>query len=153
MSFVRSFAGSFYSPDVYSEARNASTGWAFRYALKTFLVITPPAIAIIVLSEGPERFSYPDPELNLLQLGVIVGIALGLRLLMLLLLAIVAQLLALIIKPRIGYRSGLTLGALAYTPVALFDALVFILAGVALHPGMLLLCSCFMLIAALKASK
>lgn len=150
MRFWPTFFGSFYSERPYVDARLIHTGFALRYSVFLALMTGLSALVYIAISEHWTQF---QPSL-LVELGVIFGIALVCRAAMLLPLTIAARLLAHAFKMPLTNAQAARLTAVAYGPVAFFDAVGFCVAGHAvLQPPYLFGLGIAMLLAALNAAK
>lgn len=149
MRFWPTFFGAFYSPRLYADARLIHSGFAIRYSVKVTLLIM---ILALVYTAWAEEFSGIGYK-HLLDLAVITGIALLFRAAMLLALTVAARLLAYLFKLPLTNSQAARITAIAYTPVALFDAAAFCFGQTALSPPYLFVLGTAMLLAALNAAK
>ncbi len=155
MSFARQFTGSFYSAALYARLRGSQSGYGLGYALWLYAVIAVLCTLVVLVRMPPSMQSLPVHMLDTPALGWIMVALIGaiLRGLMLFFLAVAARLFSLKLRPVVDYKAAFRLAAVAYTPVALIDAVAFCLHGQALNPLLLFVTGCMMLLAALYASR
>lgn len=149
MRFWPTFFGSFYSPRTYSDARLIHAGFGVRYSIYVALFM---ALLVMIYTGATEDLSGIGYK-HLLDLALITGIALLFRAAMLFALTVAARLLALLFKLPLRNSQAARITAIAYTPVAVFDAAAFCFGQTALAPPYLFVLGIAMLLAALNAAK
>lgn len=149
MKFWPNFFGSFCNPRVYVDARLIYRGYGVRYSIALVALGGIATLAYLLLTT-----TFTTPSLHdLKSVGIIfVGMAL-LRAAMLIPLLIACCLLGYLFKLRLTYSQGARLTAIAYTPVAVFDAIAFNGFHYGVSPPLLFGCGVMMLLAAVHAAK
>lgn len=149
MKFWPTFFGSLHRPATYADARLVHSGWGIRYSVQLLLLAVAVALADLMVRTTMPEFGWQDVQ----SILVVVIIALVLRALMLIPLVIAARLIGYSMKVKLTNAQAARLTAVAYTPVAICDALAFVLAAYAVSPPILFGCGVMMLLAAVHAAK
>lgn len=149
MKFWPNFFGSFYRPATYVDARLVHAGYGVGYSVKLLLLGAAIAVGYLLATT-----TFTTPTLRDAQsILVIFAIALVLRAAMLMPLVIAARLIGHAMKLTLTNAQASRLTAIAYTPVAICDAVAFSAANAAVSPPLLFGCAVMMLLAAVYASK
>lgn len=155
MFFLTRFFGSFYSQGLYTRLRTAETGYGVHYSLLLFGFIAVISTSIVMLAM-PEQMQKMLPAMQTaspIAWVVIFIVAIALRGLMLLTLAVAARLIALRLKLPMDYAAAFRLTGVAYTPVAVCDAVVFCVRIETMSPMLLFICGVAMLLAVLYSTR
>ena len=155
MFFLTRFFGSFYSQALYTRLRSAEAGYGVHYSLLLFGFIAVISTTIVLVAM-PKEMQDMLPQMQTaspVAWIVIFAVAILLRALMLLTLAIAARLIAMRLKLPMDYASGFRLAGVAYTPVAICDAVVFCIRIETMSPMLLFGCGVAMLLAVLYSTR
>ena len=125
------------------------TGYGVGYSIKLLVLGAIAAVGYLLATTTFTPPTWRDAQSVL----VIFVIALLLRATMLAPLVIAARLIGHVLKLTLTNAQAARLTAVAYTPVAICDAVAFSVASFAVSPPMLFGCALMMLLAALYASK
>lgn len=155
MPFLIRFFGAFYDAALYQRVRAQEAGFGLRYSLLLFgfIVVIVTGYCIQYPPASTDRLATLLRDTPLTGFGIILLTALMLRGLMLVCLAVAARLTALKMKLAMDYAGAFRFAGVAYTPVAVMDAIAFCYGGQALNPLLLFACGTAMLLAALHATR
>lgn len=157
MNFLTTFFGSFHSQALYARVRLVDTGYGVRYSVLLFGFVavfvgmslnlyTPPLIQQVM--ERLEQDASPAAGM-----AMILVFAALLRAGMLFALAIATWAIAVRLKMPMTHATGFRLAGVAYTPVAVLDAVVLCLRGAPLNTLIVFGCGVVMLLAALRSTR
>lgn len=129
MSFFATFLQSFYAPALYRTLWQNATGYGVRYSLLLFGFIAVISSTVVLLRMPAEAQAMMPPLSIQWLMGtiIILIVAVLLRAAMLLALAVAVRLVAIKRRMPMGYDAAFRLAGVAYTPVAVLDAIVFCL--------------------------
>lgn len=149
MKFWQNFFGSLYKPSTYANARLIYAGWGIRYSILLAALIAIATVGWLLVTTVYTTPTLRDAE----SILFIFAVALVLRACMLFPLVIAARLIGYAMKLPLANAQASRITALAYTPVALSDAVAFSVANYAVSPPILFGCGVMMLLAAVHAAK
>lgn len=155
MPFLASFFGSFYSQALYRRLRLQETGFGVHYSLLLLGFIAVISISVVMV-RLPGEMRAMLPQLQAASPAAWLVVAAGailMRGLMLLALAVAARLAAMRLRMPMDYATAFRLAGVAYTPVAVLDAVAFCLRGEMLQSWLLFPCGVLMLLAALYSTR
>ena len=155
MYFLQRLFGSFYSQTLYARVRTQDTGFGVGYSLALLALIA--AICTLCLQfYVPETIGVLMPKLVQVppeQWVMVAGATLLLRSSMLMALAVVAFLVARYWQMPMNAATAFRLSGVAYTPVAIMDAVALCTHGATMLPFIVFPCGVAMLLAALYATR
>lgn len=147
MANAPTFLRAFYSPALYAQLRHERRGWGVGYSVALYAVVALLAMAYALVRDPSPLKESP------LALLLVLGIGLLMRATLLAVLTLAARIVAALLRTPLTNAAAARVTAVAYTPVALFDALAFLVFGTMLYPPLLFGGCVVMLLAALYTTK
>lgn len=149
MAQAPTFLRAFYAPTVYARQRHTAGGIGATYSLALYAAITFPALLVMPILHPGTTPMWHDPR----ALFIVAGYGLVLRAVLLSVLTLAARMLAVGLKTPLSNKAAARVTAVAYTPVAVLDAVAFLGFGTIVSPPLLFGGGVVMLLAALYTTK